>query len=346
MLKNVLLLILLGVTFSNLYAQEKVDEHLYPFDSKYFNLKTLQYENSTEERAHSFKSDSKYAIRYKGLVIDKIAYKGMLFEALEDNGLLLKNLTTKAATPLTNNEKDIPRQGLSYLLEVTEGIVHIKPLKADNGYMVYKYDESGKQKFGVQIKHSEFVQKGKLTYHLPYLGYKLHTANTIVFSSYVNRIPKTVTLSTLDGSVSNFEFSSIAVIRDETNDMDIHGFVQLDKETSSLKITYISDNFSIEHPSFSNITHAETLVKDNTLIITGYNGHAPNAQLLAIDLKTQKIVWEADVAKFGGKENSSYFNAIWLGEYDNKLLLEGYEPKGKYLQIFDIRTGSRIWKSF
>jgi hypothetical protein len=346
MLKNILLFILFAVISPNIHAQDKVYEDLYPFDSKYFNLKTLQYENSTEENAESFKSLSKYAIRYKSLVIDKIAYKGMLFQTLEDNGLLLKNLTTKAVTPLPNNEKDVPRQGLSYLLQVTEGIVHVKPLKAENGFMVYKYNETGIQKFGIQIKHSEFVQKGKLAYHLPYLGYKLHTANTIVFSSYVSRIPKTVTLSTLDGSISNFEFSSIGVIRDEANDMDIHGFVQLDKEKSLLNITYISDNFSIEHPSFANITHAETLVKDNTLVITVYNGRAPNAQLLAIDLKTQKIIWEADVPKFGGKESTSYFNAVWLGQYDNKLILEGYEPKGKYLQIFDIRTGSLVWKSF
>ena len=346
MIQKLLLFLFLGGIVPNLFAQEKVNEHLYPFNQRYFNLKTLEYEASSEEKAHSFKTDSKYAVRYKRLAIDKIAYKGMLFEALEDNGLLLKNLTTKAATPLPNHEKDIPRQGLSYLLEVTGGIVHIKPLKADNGFMVYKYDENGSQAYGVQIRHSEFVQKGAFSYHLPYLGYKMHTANTIVFSSYVDRIKETVTLSTLDGSSSKFDFSSIGVIRDEAMDMDIHGFVQLDQEKNALLITYISDNFSIERPYFANCTHAETLIKGNSLIIAVYDGRGPNAQLLAVDLTSKEIKWEAEVARFGGTADKAYFNTIWLGEYEGKILLEGYEPKGKYLQIFDSSNGKRLWKSF
>src|SRR5688572_4919656 len=88
--------------FLSLSAQEKINEHLYHFGNKYLNIKTLQYENFNEEQNHHFKNDSKFTTRYKGLVMDKIAYKGMLFESLGDNGLLLKNLETKAATPLSN----------------------------------------------------------------------------------------------------------------------------------------------------------------------------------------------------------------------------------------------------
>ncbi|BDS10740.1 hypothetical protein [Aureispira anguillae] len=336
----------LGLITKAQESPKKINTHLYPFNKKILNLQTLQYTNQEEQLAHSFKTDSKYAMRYKGLALDKIAYQGMLFEASKDNSLLFKNLETQAVIPLPNKEKGLPMQGNSLLLEATGGIVYIKPLKGDNGFMVYKYNAKGEEVFGVQVPHSEFVQHGELAYHLPYLGYTMHTANTIVFSSYVDRIPKTVSLSTLDGSVSNFDFSSVGVIRDAAMDMDIHGFIQLDKSSSSIKITYISDNFSVEHPTFKDISHAETLILDHTLILAVYNHRSPLVQLLGIDLQTKQIKWEANMSSSGGIANSTYFNAIWLSEYEGKILLESYETKGKFLQIFDGKTGKQLWKSF
>lgn len=339
--------------FSNvsllLYAQDSTADsltHLYPFNRQVFNLKTLSYLDGENLLPHSFKTDSKYAVRYKGLAMDKIAYQGILFEALEDNSLLYRNLETKAVIPIPNKEKGLPVQGHSLLLEATNGIVFIKPLKADNGFMIYKYNAKGEEVFSVQLPHSEFVQHGELTYHLPYLGYTMHTANTIVFSSYVDRIPKTVTVSALDGSKAQFPFSSIGVIRDAAMDMDVHGFIQLDRAKSRLMITYISDNFPVEHSSLKDITHAESLLLDQTLIIAAYNKRTPKVQLLAIDLATKNIKWEKTVAQLAGTVSSAHFNAIWLGAYQDKIILEGYERNGKYLQVFDKQTGNLIWKSF
>lgn len=347
MIKQLSFLLLLMNGFgATLWAQEKINEHLYPFNNKVLNLKTLQYDNSAELPAHSFKTDSKYAVRYRGLAADQIAYKGSIFETLSDNGLLLKDMETKAATPLPNKEKGLAKQGQHFLLETNGGVIHIKSLQKDKGYMAYKYDEKGTELFAVQIPHSEFVQHGEFTYHLPYLGYTMHTANTIVFSSYVSRIPKTVTLSALDGSISNFDFSSIGVIRDGNVDMDIHGFVQIDKGAKKLFVTYISDNFSVERPYLAKVSHAETVILDNTLVVAMYDSRGPNAHLLAFDLTSKEVLWEADVTEFGGTPSTSYFNVVWLGAYDGKILLEGYESKGKYLQIFDTKTGKQLWKSF
>lgn len=328
------------------FAQEKANEHLYLFNGKMFNLLTLQYEQNTEELASTFKSSSKYAVRYKGLAVDKLAYKGMLFESIDATGLLLKNLETRAATPIPNPEKEMALQGQCFLLECITGVIHIKPLQENNGYMIYKYDEQGKKSFGIQLQHSEFVQHGEYTYHLPYLGYKTHTGSSIVFSSYVDRIPKTVVVNALDGSLSTFGFSSIGIIRDPAMDMDVHGFIQSNKDKSALIINYVSSNFSIERPYFADATHAETLIFENTLVIASYNGRSPDVHLLAVDIVTEKVLWEADLAKLGGVANSSYFNAIWLGAYDDKIILEGYESKGKHLQIINSKTGKVLWKSF
>lgn len=349
MIQNITLFFLFICLSTTLFAQNTTEEaslQLYPFDNKVFNLETLQYSTSKEALSKSFKTNSKYAVRYKGLTVDKLAYQGMIFEALTDNSLLLKNLETKAVTPLPNKEKGLPVQGRSLLLEATNGVIYIKPLKADNGYMVYKYDKTGKELFGVQITHSEFVQHNELTYHLPYLGYVMHTANNVVFASYVERIPKTVVLNTSDGTLSKFDFSSVGIIRDAKIDMDIHGFVQLNRTNSSINVTYITDNFEHKKPYFKDITHIETLVLDNTLVLVAYNGRSPEAHLLAIDLTTKTLLWEADVAPFGKDATSAYFNTIWLGAYKGKIILEGYETKGKSLQIFDPSNGERLWKSF
>lgn len=349
MIQKIKLLLLFSFATNFLFAQnlaEENNQHLYPFDGKVFNLKTLQFTQLDAIPSNNFKSNSKYAVRYKGLAVDKLAYQGMLFEALGDNSLLLKNLDTKAVTPLPNKEKNLPVQGRSLLLEAINGVVYIKPLKADNGYMVYKYDQNGKELFGVQITHSEFVQHNELTYHLPYLGYLTHTSNNVVFASYVNRIPKTVVLNTLDGSLSPFDFSSAGIIRDATMDMDVHGFIQLDPINSTIKITYISDNFELTNACFKNATHIETLVLENTLFLTAYNGRSPEVHLIAIDLNTKSLKWETKVAPLGQNATSTYFNAVWLSAYEGKIILEGYETAGKHLQIFDSFNGKRIWKSF
>lgn len=349
MLQNISLFFIFTFLSTTLLAQNTAEEtslHLYPFDTKVLHLKTLKYSTSKDELSESFKTNSKYAVRYRGLAVDKLAYQGMLFETLGDNSLLLKNLETKAVTPLPNKEKGLPVQGRSLLLQAINGVVYIKPLKADNGYMVYKYDKTGKELFGIQITHSEFVQHNELTYHLPYLGYITHTASNVIFASYVDRIPKTVVLNTLDGSLSKFDFSSIGVIRDAEMDMDVHGFVQLNRAKSSINVTYISDNFEFKNSCFKNITHIETLILDKTLVLAAYNGRSPEVHLLAIDLSTQTLKWEADVAPLGNNATSAYFNAVWLGAYQGKIILEGYETKGKHLQIFDSSNGKRIWKSF
>lgn len=347
-MQNPTLFFLFILVSTGLWAQNTEETALqwYPFDNKVLNLETLQYEKSENERPESFKTNSKYAVRYRGLAVDKLAYQGMLFEALGDNSLLLKNLETKAVVPLPNKEKGLPVQGRSLLLEATNGVVYIKPLQADNGYMVYKYDQTGKELFGIQITHSEFVQHNELTYHLPYLGYLTHTASTVVFASYVNRIPKTVVLNTLDGSLSQFDFSSVGIIRDAEMDTDIHGFVQLNKANSSINITYISDNFEFKQPYFKNITQLETLVLDETLVLVAYNGRSPEVHLFAIDLPSHTLKWEAEVAPLGTQATSTYFNAVWIAAYKGKIILEGYESKGKHLQIFDSSNGKRIWKSF
>ncbi|CAA6824315.1 MAG: Unknown protein [uncultured Aureispira sp.] len=334
---------------TSLFAQNTAEKALvqrYPFDHNFFNLETLQYSNAQKDVSESFKTKSKYAGRYKGLAAEQLVHQGVVFKVLADHSLLLKNLATQKTRTLPNKEEGLAIEGGCLLLEAINGIVCLKTLEAAKGYRVYKYDQRGKELFGVEITHSEFVQHNDFTYHLPYLDYLMHTTNHIVFASYVDRIPKTVVLNTLDGRLSKFDFSSVGVIRDARTDLDLHGFVQLKRLSSSINVTYINMDFEYKNPFFKRSTQLETLVLGTTLFLVAYNNRSPEARLFAIDLSTQTLQWEVDVTAFGKDATSAYSKTVWLAAYEGKIILEAYETKGKSLQILDSYNGKSLWKSF
>ncbi len=328
------------------FGQERINGNLYKFNNQYFDVVKHKYENVEGILVDDFKNTSKFATRFTGLSIDQVGFRGTLFKMLDNNGLLATNLETSAANPLINNEKDIPRRGQNYLLRCNTGVIHIKNLEKANGYMVYKYNQKAEEEFAVQIKHSEYVDKGNIQYHLPYLKYKTHTGSSIVFTSYIDRIPKTVILSTSNGAVSNFDFTCIGIIRDEANDMDVHGFIKHKKGSDKIDITYISDEFSIQKPYFSTCNIAESILIENVLYVVTYNDMQNGVNLFAVDLNTKSIKWESNVAKITNVPAQYFFNMIWLSEHQGNIILEGYESGGRYLQIFDKTTGALKWKSF
>lgn len=334
------------LTCLGLTAQDKhtATAHLYPFQGKYFNLKTLNVEESPALLAETFKTESKYAYRFKALVIDQLAYKGVLFKILEKNGLLMTNMSTQAASPIPNNEKEQTIYGMNFLLEVDGGVIYIKHLEPEFGFMLYKYDETGKQLFALQLHHSKYIESGNLKYFSPYLGYFTHTASSLVFSSYSGLKKQTTVINTKDGTTQDFDFSSVGILRDEKGDMAVQGFVELDKNNSAIKVTYIDNTFLVQKPFLKNCDHVETLILGNKLIIASNNRTVSGAQLFAIDLDTKKTIWDAEVQQLNGNGNS-YFNTLWLSAHEGKILLEGYEKAGKYLQVFDSNTGQQVWTS-
>lgn len=343
------LILFSSLSWSPLQAQKEqpIPARHYGFNGQYLDLATLQYEETLPSDSRSFKQASKYAARFQGLTLDRLIHQGVLFEIDSKQALHLKDLEGSSDQSIPNKEKDLPMESKSFLLPAADGVLQIKPLKEENGFMVYKYDKSGAELFGVQIPHSEFVQNGTYTYHLPYLSYKTHTASTVVFASYVDRIPKTVTLNSLDGKVANFDFSSIGIIRDQEYDMSVYGFIQLDKAKQQLNIRYVSELFSIERPYLMQMSYAESVLLDEqTLVLALYDGRAAGAHLIAINLVDKSVLWEKNVRALESNLNNNYFNILWLSSYEGKVLLEGYETEGRYLEVLDGKTGGSVWKSY
>jgi hypothetical protein len=316
---------------------------LYPFNSEYINLQSFEKISLEDLPALTFKSQSIYAPRFQGLAIDRLAFKGKLFQTQSDNGVLFTDLSTKAAMLLPNREKGYERFGQNFLVEGADGMVYIKYLNAEHGYMIYKYDAQGNEVMMAQVPHSELIERPNLKYYRPFLKYFSHTKWQLVFSSYIKDKPKTVVVELSNGQVLEYDFTAQGIIRDEAEDAFIHGFVQLDATTGTIKITYRSDIIELTNAKWKGCNSVETVIKDNKLILACYDGRGSGASLVAVDLTTKALIWEAPLTLSSPvTTNSSYYNMLWLTISGNKILLEGMEPKMKYLKVFELETGKRL----
>lgn len=348
--------IIIGLFFFNiLQAQDTLRvevspwEHFYYFDSKYLNLKTLEWQTSVDVPAQSFRSGSKFTPRFKGLSIDKIGYKGKLFQITPNNGLSMLDLITQVSVALPNKEKTMERYNQNFLLGVHYGVVYVKYLNQDNGYLIYKYDEKGTELFEVQLPHTRFIKKEKLEYYRPYLGYLCHTHSDIVFSSYDPAEQKTFVIDAWNGSVDEYDFQVQGVIRDQQLDSDILGFVRVDQQAGQLIINYKAKEFKLDVPKLKGDPkrlRVETVLgKDaKTLSLAVYDGAATGILYFAgIDVETEQVVWEKKPQALKDVDTAGYYySTVYLSAYGNNILLEAYEKSGRYLQIFDYKTGNYV----
>jgi len=84
------------------------------------------------------------------------------------------------------------------------------------------------------------------------------------------------------------------------------------------------------------------LVHGDKLILALYHPISTGSDLLALDINTGKILWHANVEQVNAS-HSEYYNTVNLYAYKDKVLMEGIESYGKYLQVFDIKTGAALY---
>lgn len=163
----------------------------------------------------------------------------------------------------------------------------------------------------------------------------LELANSQLDSIFLYRIKE-------DGKVQSLDFSVAGIVRAE-DEKTIIGYIEVDTKTDAL---YLRKNESTETlvlgESFGDA--AETIVVKNILIISSYYNIATGADLAAYDIETGKVIWHADVKqlKVG---HSEYYNKVILSLYNDKVIMEGIEAYGSYVQIFDCKTGKRLYVS-
>lgn len=342
---SLLLLILVSQsTFAQNQKPELAAEDIYPFGASYINLNNFSKFEIDDLPALTFKTESIYASRFRGLSIDRLAHKGMLFEIRPNNALLMTNMSSRAAAPLPNHEAGYERFGQNFLIEAADGMVYIKYLNGDYGFRIYKYNTEGEEALAVQLDHSEEIKRPNLTYKRPFLNYFCHTKWQLVFTSYMADKAKTVVVELSNGEVLEYDFTSSGIIRDADQDAFVHGFIQLDPQNGKMQLLYRQQNFELQNERFKGCNRVETVLKDKILIIACYNDRASGAQLVAIDLEKEKILWEnnAMMPKNGASPATSYYNMLWLSLKGNRILLEGLEPELKYFKAFDFKSGQQL----
>lgn len=344
-MKNFLSFFLL--IFASFYAQaqkKRIDykpEFMYPFITHYVNLENLQRVEADGVLARTFKTESKYALRFRlpfwfyGYP-KKVVYKDykfdLAFQPLTITDITTGNVVFKDTTSIFFR---------NFLVSLPGGIIQTGGSSSGEQYWITKYGTKGTRLFVVRFEHTRISTKGKTHYFKPYLNYFVHTPDYMVFRTYSKKHKTTYLLALDNGNVSSFGIKADGIIRAE-DDKLIKGFIEIDKDKKTLKANFLSYDWTI--PLNTSANAAETLLVGNVLVIATYNYNttATKAQLAAYEATSGKLLWQAKVRQrtIGPEQD---YNTIWLSAFRNKVIIEGFESSQRYLQIFDLKTGKKVY---
>jgi hypothetical protein len=169
----------------------------------------------------------------------------------------------------------------------------------------------------------------------------------MIFTSHMAFADKFVTrildLNTFE--ITEYDKIAHGIILDEKEEK-LMGFVtskkdyKAEKQPVNFEITMIDGKkfeFSIEYGDEA----CDFLMKDSLLYFANYHPISTGSSLHCFDMKTAKMKWTADVLQVNAS-HSEYWNKVTLSLYKNKLIIQGDEAYGSYLQIFDSETGKKL----
>lgn len=341
----------------------------YPFNNQYINLENLTYLSGVSLDDKNFKTSNKYAYRFKGFNREKSIPlpQGAVLTLDEHHNAYFTPTQGKKYLLVAKNDY-ITLESASFLILDTEGLLiqkfgsandafyhKFKGLSEEqylkkkdeygfNQYIFTRFDAEGKIKWQKNLTHTKVDIKGNEHHYKPYLGYFDRSLHQLVFTSgwFGKNIPHSHILDVYTGEIQSQPMILSGIIRDTLEEKVIGYLIQNDDK--KLNITYQKQNFVLPNPYYSSSHTFETLIKDNILVVAVYHPIATGSYLFAIDLSTKKLLWEADVMQINAC-HSEYSNTVYLGLYKDKIILEGDEEGGDYVQIFDLQTGKRLFST-
>jgi hypothetical protein len=344
-------IILFAIISNSAFTQKRINflpENMYPYDGYYINLENLERIEADGILATTFKSASKYSSRFAQphwfeSEIIKVSYQDRFFERTDDNQVKITDFSGKLIKLLPNKEKGHEMDNVSnghLLLSTSHGVVHIKRMGGEIGFVVYKYDEGGEVSYKKQFNHTDIKINGNTHHYNPYLHYFKHTNNHVVFTSYDDKYPTTTVLNVKTGTLKEYDFITGGIIRSE-DEQSIIGLMEMDEENKLIKAHFRAHKWQTD---MNNSYHdgSETLIHGNTFVVAHYANISTGSAMAAYDVKTGKLLWKADVRQLM-VGHSKYYNAVRLSLFKNKLIMEGTEAYGHYLQIFDITNGKKLF---
>ncbi|NRA12854.1 MAG: hypothetical protein HRT57_12930 [Crocinitomicaceae bacterium] len=242
------------------------------------------------------------------------------------------------------------------LPEVREYSFHLLPYKnsvilmMSNNYSTHfkmvKYSTTGNVLMSREIEHTSVTHPEPNTdYHHPSLNYNRLTNSQIIFTSHPTFADtmKTVLLNMDNFSLKYHDKTSRGIILDRS-ERELIGFVSVNGEYEKYLNHFEVEMTNGTHYNFTlryGMPECSFLLHDSLLYIANYHPISTGAGLHCLDLRTNKLIWSADVIQVNA-DHSKYSNHVSLSLYKNKLLMEGTEMNGEYLQVFDFKSGERL----
>jgi hypothetical protein len=82
------------------------------------------------------------------------------------------------------------------------------------------------------------------------------------------------------------------------------------------------------------------VVAGDVLIVAVFGRISSGSSLFAVDLRSGKLRWSADVVQLN-VEHSEYWNDVTVERRGDEIVLRGVEAGGCYVQAFDLSSGRR-----
>lgn len=266
----------------------------------------------------------------------------------KNNKVMIRDISNNQVSEISDEYSVFKRNinGRDLLFKVPGSIVHVKDLEGEYGYIISSYDENGKELYRKQLHHTKIEITGNTRHHERILNYLTHNSKYVIFTTSVfsREFSQTVILELASGNLTEIPISTDGVLFDRQD--DIQGLFQYDGD--SKEITFydkLSDDILWKYKYSYNVVYASSvtaLVQGDKLILALYHSISTGSDLLALDINTGKILWHANVDQVNAS-HSEYYNTVNLYAYKDKVLMEGIESYGKYLQVFDIKTGSTLY---
>ncbi|MDD3877079.1 MAG: hypothetical protein PHT69_10685 [Bacteroidales bacterium] len=335
------------LAFNSTTSDTSECSNLYPFQGYYVNLDDNNAVLIDGIPSKDFKNCSKYAHRFSEIISDSVSMNGYSFslEIKNEANIFVmhiyqgQDILKTIELPVENPLPDVHGYNASLIPYNNDVIVLLEDMYTTH-YLICKYNTNGEELLRKEIEHTFITHPEENTnYYHRYLYFYNITTTQMIFTSHFGftERTKTIVLSMDDFAISEFGMTAKGLILD-CNEENLTGIVSQDQDTFTLNLLpYSFYEFEIENASPA----CELILKDSLLYIANYHPIATGSELYCFDLHHNKIKWKADVEQLM-VEHSKYYNKVTLSMYKNKIIMEGNEAGGNYLQIFDTETGTRL----
>jgi outer membrane protein assembly factor BamB len=311
----------------------------------------FSWDKSTLEQSPAFDTALFYDISVTsyGFNWNVVYLRGKKFSLdSKKNKIIIHDISNNRLSEISDIYSEFKRNinGRDLLFKSEGSIIHVKDLESEYGYLISSYDENGKEFYSKQLHHTKIEITGNTHHHERILNYLTHNSKYVIFTTSVfsREFSQTAILELATGNLTEIPISTDGVLFDRED--KITGLFQYDGE--SKEITFydkLSDDLLWKYKYNYDIVYnpsVTALFQGNILVLALYHSISTGSDLLALDINTGKLLWHANVEQVNAS-HSEYYNTVNLYAYKDKVLMEGIESYGKYLQVFDINTGATLY---